>query len=441
MTRFPDGFLWGTATSAYQIEGAVDEDGRGPSVWDVFSATHGNVRNGDTGAIACDHYHRYPEDIALLSELGVKAYRFSVAWPRVLPEGTGSINPAGLEFYDRLVDAVLAAGIEPWVCLHHWDMPQAIEEQGGWRNRDTPSWFGDYSRVVIEQLKDRVKRFAPVNEPNVVPWVAYAIGAHAPGRRSRADCLAAMHHLNLAHGLTVAAVREAGADLKVGPIISLGPVVPARDDDAHRDAAVMLDCIWRRVMIDPIMLGRYPEPLAGEIAPLVQEGDLAVISAPNDFFGMNHYSRMYAAPDPDNPFGVGDVPPPAGVPTTSMGWQIDPEAFYEQLLEVRDRYGNPELYVTENGAAFPDQADADGRVEDEDRVAFLDGYLRAMHRAIEAGCNVKGYFVWSFLDNFEWAEGYDLRFGLIRVEPDSLRRVPKRSFDFMRSVYRTNALP
>ncbi len=440
MKRFPEGFLWGASASSYQIEGAVGEDGRGPSIWDTFSAVPGNVVNGDTGEIACDHYHRYPEDVALLKRMGARAYRFSVAWPRIQPDGTGPANPQGLAFYDRLVDALLEAGIEPWMCLYHWDLPQALEDRGGWRNRDSAAWFGDYAQIVMSHLSDRVRHVVPTNEPNVVVLVGYIMGAHAPGRRSRQDAVAAIHHLNLAHGEAVAAARSIDPGLQVGPVVSMAPVVPAADDPHHADAAQTWNGLWNRAFTDPMLSGQYPPLLTEEIAPFVQDGDLERISAKTDFFGLNHYCRMYAAPDPDSPFGVGMGPTPPGLPLTDMGWEIDPEAFHAQLVELRDRYGNPPVYVTENGAAFPDPADADGRVLDDDRVAFFEGYLSAMHRAIEEGCAVRGYFVWSFLDNFEWAEGYDKRFGVIRVQPGSLDRVPKKSFDYLTGVYAANGL-
>lgn len=400
----------------------------------------GNVANGENGNIACDHYHRYPEDIALMKRMGARAYRFSVAWPRVQPDGTGSPNPAGLAFYDRLVDALLEAGIEPWMCLHHWDLPQALEDRGGWRNRESAAWFGDYARIVAGHLGDRVRHIVPINEPNVVVLVGYVFGAHAPGRRSRDETLAAIHHLNLAHGAAVEAVRTVDASLRVGPIVSMGPVVRAADDPGHQAAAETLDRLWNQALSDPVMLGRYPEPLAGEVAPFVRDGDLERISAKVDFFGLNHYCRMYAAPDEDNPFGATVTATPPGLPLTDMGWEIDPGAFLEQLHDIRARYGNPPVYVTENGGAFPDRANADGRVEDDDRVAFFEGYLGAMLTAIEEGCAVKGYFVWSFLDNFEWAEGYDKRFGVIRVQPGSLDRIPKKSFDYLRGVFAENGL-
>ena len=440
METFPHDFVWGTAASAYQIEGAVRLDGRGESVWDRFCRVPGAIADGTNGDIGCDHYHRYTGDIALMQDLGVGAYRLSIAWPRVLPTGRGAPNPAGLDFYDRLIDGVLAAGIEPWICLHHWDMPQAVEDQGGWRNRDNAHRFADYAHLAARRYGDRVRRFAPINEPNVLVWVAYNSGAHAPGQRPRADCLAAIHTINLADGLAIERLRDVDRDFICGNIISLGPVVPAQHDDAHREAAELVDCLWRRVMTDPIRLGRYTAPLADELAALVEPGDMALISQPLEFFGLNHYNRMYARPDPATTFGVGEAPPPPGVPVTDMGWHIDPGAFLEQLRDVRERYGDPEIYVTENGAAFADRPDADGAIDDGRRIAFLHGYLEALATAIAEGVNVRGYFVWSLMDNFEWDQGYTKRFGLVHVDYESLARTPKRSFAYMQSVIAENAV-
>lgn len=440
MTDFPSGFLWGTAASAYQIEGAIREDGRGISVWDTFSHTPGRTHNGDTGDVACDHYNRYDDDIGLMAKLGVGAYRFSVAWPRVLPTGRGAANAAGLDFYDRVVDGLLAKGIDPWVCLHHWDMPQPIEDAGGWRVRDTASWFGDYTAIVMRRLGDRVRCASPINEPNVIPWVAYDLGVHAPGRQPRADVIKAIHNVNLAHGCAVNAIRAEAPSVKVGSIISLGPVHPAQDDPAHHRAAKLVDCFWRRVMCDPIWLGQYPEPLAAEVATLVKPGDLATISQPLDFFGLNHYNRMYAAPDPTRTFGVADVAPPPGVPLTDVGWQIDPSGLLEQIRDVTARYDAPPIYITENGGAFPDRPDADGDVQDDDRIGYFDGYLGAVLGAVEEGIDVRGYFIWSLLDNFEWAEGYSKRFGIVRVDYDTQRRTPKASYNWLRQVIADNRL-
>ncbi len=411
METFPHEFVWGTAASAFQIEGAATLDGRGESVWDRFCRVPGAIADGSNGDVACDHYHRYVDDIALMRRLGVGAYRLSIAWPRILPAGQGTPDRAGLAFYDRLIDAVFAAGIEPWICLHHWDMPQAIEHRGGWRSRDSAYRFAHYAHLVARRFSDRVRRFAPINEPNVLIWVAYNIGAHAPGRQSRADCLRAIHHINLAHGLAIERLRDVDPTLICGNIISLGPVVPAKDDAAHETAATLADCLWRRVMTDPVRLGHYPALLADELAPLIESGDMDLISQPLDFFGLNHYNRMYAQPNSATAFGVGEAPPPAGVPVTDMGWQIDPAAFLEQLRDVRDRYGDPDIFVTENGAAFADRPGITGAINDHARIAFLNGYLAALAQAISEGVKVRGYFVWSLLDNFEWNQGYEKRFG------------------------------
>ncbi|MEM7022437.1 MAG: GH1 family beta-glucosidase [Pseudomonadota bacterium] len=427
-------FIWGTASSAYQIEGAVDEDGRGRSIWDTFSHTLGRTENGDTGDTACDHYHRYREDVQLMVDLGVDAYRFSTAWPRIVPDGAGPANPKGLAFYDRLLDRLLEAGITPWLCLHHWDMPQPIEDVGGWRSRDTAFRFADYAEITLRHLGDRISHMAPINEPNVVPLVAYDEGQHAPGRRTRAETVAAIHHLNLAHGLAVAVCRPSAPAIKVGNIISLGPVHHLKPDDAHREAAAMLDCLWRRVMCDPIWLGRYPDPLAEEIAPHVRDGDLAQISAPLDYFGLNHYNRMYAEPSAAGLFGTRAAATPDGLPTTAVGWQIDPSALLEQLRDVRQRYGSMPIYITENGAAFDDAVDQDGQIHDRDRIAFFDGYLGAVAQAIDEGLDVRGYFIWSLLDNYEWNKGYATRFGIVRVEYETLERRPKASFDHLKSL-------
>ena len=441
MERFPDDFVWGTAASAFQIEGAAALDGRGESVWDRFCRVPGAIADGSNGDVACDHYHRFADDIGLMRRLGVGAYRLSIAWPRLLPAGRGAPNAAGLDFYDRLIDTVLAAGIEPWVCLHHWDMPQAIEDRGGWRNRDSAYWFADYAHLVARRFSDRVRRFAPINEPNVLIWVAYNIGIHAPGRQSRADCLRAIHHINLAHGLAIERLRGVDSSLACGNIISLGPVAPAKDDAAHEDAAALVDCLWRGVMTDPVRLGRYPDLLADEIEPLIEQGDMDLISQPLEFFGLNHYNRMYAQPNPATAFGVGEAPPPqAGVPVTDMGWQIDASAFLQQLRDVRDRYGDPEIYVTENGAAFADRPDAAGVIDDRARVSFLNGYLGALAQAIAEGVKVRGYFVWTLLDNFEWDQGYEKRFGLVYVDYRNLARTPKSSFSYMQAVIGENAL-
>ncbi len=438
--NFPNDFVWGTSSSAFQIEGATREDGRGESVWDRFCARSGAIADHSNADIACDHYHRYSEDIDLMAALGTQAYRFSLAWPRIIPDGHGAINADGIDFYDRLIDRLLAAGIEPWICLHHWDLPQAIEDRGGWRNRDTADWFGEYTAVVAGKFSDRVRRFAPINEPNVLIWVGYNAGIHAPGQRPRDECIAAIHHINLAHGKAIKSLRDVDADLICGNIVTMAPVVAPGSAADQIAAAELTDCLWRRVMVDPLMLGRYPDLLADEIAPYILDDDMALISQPLDFFGLNHYNRLYAAQDPSCSFGVGETSPPEGVATTDMGWQIDGLALLEQLRDVRDRYNNPEIYVTENGAAFPDEQNSAGQVIDQPRVDFLYEYLCAVHDAIGEGIKVRGYFEWSLLDNFEWSLGYSKRFGLVHVDYATQKRTPKSSFWYLKEVFAANEL-
>lgn len=430
-TSFPDGFLWGASTAAYQIEGAIREDGRGTSIWDAFCHQPGTIANGDTGDIACDHYHRWPEDVALMRELGIGAYRLSTAWPRILPEGRGTPNLKGFEFYDRLIDALLDAGIEPWVCLYHWDLPQALEYRGGWQNRDTASWFAEYAQLTVRRLGDRVKHWATFNEPNCACVKGYGDGGHAPGIRGRTSALTAIHVMNLAHGRGVEAMRAERADLLLGDIFNFHPYEPASDHEEDETATMMLDALWNRSFPDPQMLGTYPEPLAAEIEPLLQPGDLELIRQKLDYFAFNHYTRSRVRRDPDHPFEAGTLPPPDSAPVTEMGWEIAPDAFRAVMIEAKERYaGNLPIYILENGAAFPDQVEADGRIRDEKRIGYLRGYLGAVQDAIEAGVPVRGYFVWSLLDNFEWALGFTKRFGLVHVDYETQQRRPKDSFQF-----------
>ncbi len=430
-TSFPDGFLWGASTAAYQIEGAIREEGRGPSIWDAFCRLPGTIANGDTGDVACDHYHRWPEDVALMRELGLGAYRLSTAWPRILPDGKGAANGKGLEFYDRLIDGILGAGIEPWVCLYHWDLPQALEYRGGWQNRDTASWFAEYAQLAVRRLGDRVKHWATFNEPNCACVKGYGDGGHAPGIRGRLSTLTAIHVMNLAHGRGVEAMRAERADLLLGDIFNFHPYEPASDHEEDEIATLVLDALWNRSFPDPQMLGSYPEPLATEIEPLLQPGDLELIRQKLDYFAFNHYTRSRVRRDPDHPFEAGTLPPPDSAPTTEMGWEIAPDAFRAVMIEVKERYsGDLPIYILENGAAFPDQVEADGHIRDEKRIGYLRGYLGAVQDAIEAGVPVKGYFVWSLLDNFEWTLGYGKRFGLVHVDYETQQRRRKDSFDF-----------
>lgn len=429
---FPDNFIWGVAASAFQIEGSK---GRGRSVWDDFCDQPGRILDGSDGRIACDHIERWRQDVDLIGELGVNAYRFSIAWPRVFPEPGGLVNAKGLAFYDRLTDALLEKGVDPWVCVHHWDVPDYLEASGGWRARDIAPRFAEFCHTVMAKLGDRIAYASPFNEPNVVPWVAYDAGHHAPGRQSREATIAAMHHLNLAQGMAFEAMREASPKTKLGGIYSLSPVHPKREDEAHVRATEAGDAMWRRIMLDPLILGRYPDFIADEIAPHVREGDMSLIHQQQDYFGLNHYARLYIEPAPERHFGAKEARPPNDVPVTGWGWQIDATALVETLEDFRARYPDFDtpIIITENGAAFPDVVRPDGTVDDRDRIAFFSQYLQATGQAIKAGFDIRGYFFWSILDNFEWNAGYTKRFGLVHVDYDSLDRTPKASYHFIQN--------
>ena len=450
--RFPPDFWWGAATAAYQIEGAVAEDGRTPSIWDTFCAEPGRVVDGQTGAVAADHYHRYRDDVALMREIGLSAYRFSVSWPRVQPGGRSGANPAGLAFYDRLVDELLGAGIKPAATLYHWDLPQELEDRGGWTARDTALRFADYAAAVADRLGDRVKLWCTLNEPWCTAFLGYGLGVHAPGRTSPGDGLLATHHLLLAHGLAAQALRAAVPSAQVSIALNQGAVRPLTDSPADRDAARRIDGLLNRIFLDPIMTGAYPADVMADTAPVcdwshVRDGDLAVIAAPLDALGVNYYAPdlVSAAPSPveePSPYpasqGVAFHQTPG--PRTEMGWTVDPTGLREVLLRLHATYPGLPLYVTENGAAYDDAVDADGRVRDGDRIAYLRDHMAAAHEAMRAGADLRGYFVWSLLDNFEWALGYGKRFGLIRVDYDTQRRTLKDSALWYRDVIRSGGV-
>ena len=428
---FPADFVWGASTSSYQIEGAVEEDGRGKSIWDVFSHTPGLVKGGDTGDVACDHYHRWLEDVEWLARGGFNAYRFSTAWPRILPTGSGVVEKRGLDFYDRLVDALLGRGVTPWLCLYHWDLPQALQDEGGWTKRDIAPKFADYARIVAQRLGDRVKHWAMFNEANVHAFFGYGMGTHAPGVKGLDNMLAAAHHQNLAQGYALQALRAERSDLRLGTVINVQPVRPSSDSAGDHKAATRFDAFWNGAFLDPLLKGAYPGAVAEEFAPLIAAGDLATIHQMVDFLGVNYYSRMHIADAPDSLLGAWWGAVPDGTHFTAIGWPITPDGLYEELTALHARYGNLELYVTENGACFDDHIEPDGTVHDDDRVGFLREHLAAAQRAIADGVNLRGYFVWSLLDNFEWAEGFSRRFGIIYVDFQTLKRTPKASFTFL----------
>jgi beta-glucosidase len=457
---FPPGFLWGAATASYQIEGAAAIDGRTPSIWDTFSHTPGRTKGGDTGDEACDHYNRYREDVALMTDLGLGAYRFSIAWPRVQPGGRGSMNGKGLDFYQRLVDEQLEHGITPWVTLYHWDLPQELEDAGGWPARDTAARFAEYAALVHGALGDRVRHWTTFNEPWCSAFLGYASGVHAPGRKHAPDALAAMHHLLLGHGQAVQAIRANDPRAEVGITLNLYAISPADpESEGDRDAVRRIDGLANRIFLDPVLLGAYPQDVRQDLAGVsdfgfVQDGDLEVISAPLDLLGINYYSRhVVGAPDPDvpaEPYWRAATSWPGsehvrfhkrpGVPVTDMDWEVDAPGLTETLLRVARDYPAVPLYITENGAAYVDAPDADGKVDDVERAAYFDAHLRACLDAIGQGAPLQGYFAWSLLDNFEWAWGYTKRFGLVSVDYDTQARTMKTSGHRYREVIKRNGL-
>lgn len=425
-------FLWGTATASYQIEGAVTEDGRGPSIWDTFAHTPGKVERSETGDIACDHYHRHAEDIELMRDIGVQAYRFSISWSRILPEGNGKENVRGFDFYNRLVDDLLAAGITPFATLFHWDLPQALQERGGFANRDIANWFTEYTLKTAQRLGDRVNYWIMLNEPSVFAFLGHAIGVHAPGLTDLKAFYATTHHLNLAQGSALRALRSDNGSWKLGTTLNVHRGVPADSSKSSATMAERHNDLWNGCFLEPLLSGTYPTRILPEIELYLRPGDLEVIRQPLDFLGINHYFRSYIRANSDALIGYEHAEPPAHLPRTSFGWEINPGEFRDVLLELHQRYQCPPIYITENGAYFDDVVSTDGKVHDTKRVAFLDGYIKAMQEARERGVDIRGYFVWSLLDNFEWASGYRPTFGLVKVDFQSQKRIPKDSYFWYR---------
>ena len=438
--RFPGDFVWGTATASFQIEGGAAERGR--CIWDDFCRWPGKVLNGDTGDVADDHYHRYKEDVALLAELGLKAYRFSISWPRVLPEGCGVVNAQGLDFYDRLVDELLKAGITPFVTLYHWDLPSALQRLGGWAARDTAHRFVDYAAIVAERLGDRVHQWITHNEPWVTAFVGNLQGRHAPGWQDAGLALQVGHHLLLSHGLALPVLRGHGDEsTRVGITLNFSPSYPASDSPEDVAAARRHDGYVNRWFIDPIYKGQYPQDMwqiCGPLAPRVKPGDLEIVSRPIDFLGVNYYSRALVKHAPGQFLDYETLHPDGEY--TAMDWEVYPQGLTDLLVRLAKDYDAPPMYITENGCAYEDILTAAGQVHDEKRVAYLQAHFAAAWRAIEQGVPLKGYFVWSLLDNFEWALGYSRRFGIVYVDYDTQRRILKDSAKYCASVIAKNAV-
>jgi beta-glucosidase len=466
--RFPDGFVWGTATASFQVEGAVHEDGRGPSIWDTFTHEPGRVVDATNADVACDHYHRYAEDVALMADLGLNSYRFSVAWPRIVPTGSGAVNPRGIDFYSRLVDSLLEHGITPLATLYHWDLPQPLQDAGGWTNRETAYRFAEYAAVVGAALGDRVSTITTFNEPWCSAFLGYASGVHAPGITDNASSLSAAHHLNLAHGLGASALRSAmPAGGQVSLTLNLAFVRGATESEADQHAARHVDALSNLIFLEPVLRGRYPEELLDDLRHItdwsfIRDGDTAAINQPPDVLGVNYYSPTLvtaATPelraqavgrwvnDPQSADGPTPYPGtdlafsvPQEGPYTAMGWRIEPGSLTELLMRVHRDYPGVPLMITENGAAFADEPGADGVVHDRDRIDYLHGHLAAVHDAIDRGADVRGYYCWSLMDNFEWAWGFSKRFGLVYVDYPTGERRPKDSASWYRDVIAANGV-
>jgi beta-glucosidase len=443
--QFPANFLWGSATASYQIEGAWDEDGKGESIWDRFAHTPGRIRDGSNGDVACDHYHRWSDDIAMMKSLGLNAYRFSLAWPRVFPEGRGAIEPRGVDFYSRLVDGLLEAGITPYVTLYHWDLPQALQDEGGWGNRDTAHAFADYVDVVSRALGDRVKHWMTINEPWCVSLLSHGLGEHAPGLKDWPLALRASHHVLLAHGLAVPVLRANVPGSDVSVVLNFTTAVPGTESPADRNAARIFDGFFNRWFLDPVYGRGYPSDMVAHYTRMgllpngmdfVQPGDLEIIAAPTDGLAINYYTRDVVRHDEG--MGFTSDRPNATLPRTEMDWEIYPQGLYELLCRLHFGYQVPRIVIAENGIATPDVQNADGRVVDQMRIDYLRGHFAAAVRAMEAGVPLAGYFVWSLMDNFEWAWGYTKRFGLVWVDYETQQRTPKESAHWLREVIRSS---
>jgi beta-glucosidase len=445
--KFPKDFKWGTATAAYQIEGAYNSDGKGLSIWDEFVTRKNKIKNRDNGNIACDHYNQYPKDIQLMKQLQYQNYRFSISWPRILPEGKGKINPAGLEFYDKLVDTLLKNKITPFITLYHWDLPFALQTEGGWMNRSTAQYFADYAEIVAKKLGDRVKDWITINEPWIIFVTGYMLGVHPPGKIQPFSSLPVVHNLLLGHGLALQRIRKFSKKSRIGITNALSPVQYFKWRGGEKTVA-RANAYQNSMWMDPIYKGRYPSEIEDEIFAQnknnIKPEDFKIISHPTDFLGINHYTRTIVRWAPIPLFRFLPVKPKyKDAKFTSMGWEVYPKGIKDLLDWIRSKYNNPPVYITENGAAFYEKADSSGFIKDNNRVQFLQNYLTEIHHSIQEGSNVQGYFVWSFLDNFEWQEGYEKTFGLIYVDRNTpkLTRTPKSSAYWYSNVCKKNGFP
>lgn len=439
IVKFPEGFIWGTATAAYQIEGAAAEDGRGQSIWDVFSHTSGKIKNNETGDVACNHYHRLDEDLDLIAAL-IPNYRFSIAWPRIIPDGIGQINQKGVDFYNRLIDGLLERNVTPWVTMFHWDLPQALQEKGGWTNREIISWFEKYAEALCRNFGDRVSNWIIFNEPSVYSWIGHGLGFHAPGLADENSYLACAHNTNRAIGHIYRYLKDYNSSLNVGSSYQIPKIISEPHGTQDHILATM-DALWNRNHLDPLFLGKYPEVMSARFEPYIETGDMELCRTPLDFIGIQNYSSIEAGEDKNRIFETFFGSKNPDTPKTDYGWNIDPAAFYDCLMEIKQRYKSEmPILVTENGAVFTDKV-INSRCNDPKRISYLNDYIKAMHKAIQDGAHIKGYFVWSLMDNFEWSDGYDYRFGLIHIDYDTKCRTPKDSYFWYQKVAESNSLP
>ena len=443
---FPKNFLWGASTSSYQIEGATSENGKGKSIWDTFSHIHGKIKNDENGDITANHYHLYKQDISLMKKINLKAYRFSIAWTRIFPDGRGQINIKGVDFYLNLLDELLENNIKPFITLYHWDLPQKLQDTGGWSNRDISGIFADYAELCAKKFSDRCEFISTFNEPSVFTIHGYTDGYMAPGIKNKQMYLASIHNVNLSHGLALQAIRSISSKINLGCVLNMQPSIPLSDDDI--EATKVHDIYWNRAFANPMYLGKYPTKLESELSKYIKSGDMQNIYQKNDYFGLNHYQHIRVKSDKNNLLGFRNAvfeELPFNIrkdtEVTFMGWEIAPKAYYDQIMEVKHLYKNPEIYLTENGCAYPDQINLEGKIIDEKRIEYFIKYLSMVKKSIDDGANVKGYFVWSFMDNFEWALGFEKRFGLIHIDFKSLKRTPKKSYYFYKKLIDLNSIP
>ncbi len=435
---FGPNFAFGVSSSAYQIEGAVRQDGRGPGIWDVFAQRPHHIWHNGNADIACDHYHRMPEDVALMANAGIKNYRFSVSWPRLFPDGHGTPNPAGFAFYDRLLDQLHRQNITPWLCLYHWDLPQAFETTGGWTNRETSYRYAEFADITSRYFKDRVGHWMMLNEATVQSMFGYGMGSHAPGRQGKASWFAALHHLNLGQGMGIQALRANNVPGRIGTVACCEPIRSSTLSDPDVAAAAYFDAVWNGSVLDPLLKGQYPDLVAEDFTPLIRQDDLRHIHQKIDLLGVNYYSRLHVRADPASPIGANFGPTREPKQFTVMGWPIEPDGLYEITTHIHNTY-NQEMFISENGYATTYGQKPNGEIEDPGRITYISDHLKFLKRAINDGANVSGYFVWALLDSFEWNDGMKWHFGLVAVDFQTLQRTPKQSYTWYAQLIHANA--